>query len=315
MRRSSLFTKEFVLSIGGDDSPETDEMIRVLNLLTIRWGHEALSNMQRFLNIVKSRTDELSVVLSASDVRVAVGGGNNNNSSSSSGSIGGIGGSGGGSNDDTVSVTANHSTTTTKDAEIIKAQANEIDRLRVSLGELEPRFAEIQGELTALKSKCDSLKLIEPDKNKEKLSLLETSYSKKCRELDMNADLTARHFAWYNEQLTTRAGSRNEIDKIVHQKDKEIADLKSRMVTNSLQVLSCIVKYRCMLTNNYYCYVVIVVSQETLHRELMRRDLNEKINQKIIGGLPFMVRLLLLLLSVFLLSLLLLSSQLCIASQ
>ena len=53
-----------------------------------------------------------------------------------------------------------------------------------------------------------------------------------------------------------------------------------------------------MLTNNYYCYVVIVVSQETLHRELMRRDLNEKINQKIIGGLPFMVRLLLLLLCI-----------------
>lgn len=58
-----LFTMDFILSIGGSNDSETREMIHVLNMLTSLWGHEAVSHMAKFLNLVKSKTDELAVTL------------------------------------------------------------------------------------------------------------------------------------------------------------------------------------------------------------------------------------------------------------
>jgi hypothetical protein len=205
--RREIFTKEFLVSIGCDDNDnEIDEMIHALNLLTIRWGPDARSKMQRFLNIVKSKTDELSVVLTA-----------------------GVG---------SLEKVAGPSTIKDKDTdmEIVKLQAKEIERLDACLRDIQPRFQAIQSELTVLKSKFDHLKRIEPEVIKEKLRLMGMSFSKKCRELDSNSDMTARHFAWFNEQVTTHSVNKSEMDRIVHSKDKEIADLKSRMVTNALQV-------------------------------------------------------------------------------
>lgn len=63
----SLFTMEFVLSIGGRDDPDTRDMLHVLNIATSVWGQQTTMYMVKFLNLVKTRTDELSVTLQTSE--------------------------------------------------------------------------------------------------------------------------------------------------------------------------------------------------------------------------------------------------------
>ena len=62
---ADLFAMDFLLSIGGEDTPETREMSNTLNLLTGLWGHHAKEQMIKFLHLVKSRTDELALTLQA----------------------------------------------------------------------------------------------------------------------------------------------------------------------------------------------------------------------------------------------------------
>ena len=83
---------DFIVSIRGVDNPETQEMIHVLNVVTSVWGRDATTCMLQFLNLVKSKTDELAVTLHHHH-------GGGTTSSSSSLLLSTIGGGGGGSHD------------------------------------------------------------------------------------------------------------------------------------------------------------------------------------------------------------------------
>ena len=58
-----LFSMELIVSIGGRDTEETRKMIEVLNGVMCIWGREVIQYMEAFLNLVKSKTDELARTL------------------------------------------------------------------------------------------------------------------------------------------------------------------------------------------------------------------------------------------------------------
>ena len=203
MRGSGLFTKEFILSIGGEDDPEMEEMIRVLNLLTGLWGEVATGHMQKFLNIVKSRTDELSLRMTTSE--------------KGSGIV------------ETLKPTGS-SVASKKAPDNIKTQAKEIDKLKQEAVEMEKKYQDLEKKHSELKATTKQ------DTATEKLKLIIASYNKKCREMDSNRDETSRHFVWFNEQLLIHSTVRSEFERQISAKTKEIEELKRQLVNDSLKV-------------------------------------------------------------------------------
>jgi predicted RNase H-like nuclease (RuvC/YqgF family) len=57
------FTMDLIVSLGGEDTHETRKMIEVLNGIMCIWGVEVNGYMETFLNLVKSKTDELARTL------------------------------------------------------------------------------------------------------------------------------------------------------------------------------------------------------------------------------------------------------------
>ena len=58
-----LFSMELIVSLGGSDTEETRKMLEVLNGVMRIWGREVIQYMEAFLNLVKSKTDELARTL------------------------------------------------------------------------------------------------------------------------------------------------------------------------------------------------------------------------------------------------------------
>jgi hypothetical protein len=63
MAANSLFTMNLVLALGGEENDQTQTMVRTLNSLVYFWGRDAQLVMEQFINLVKSRTDILAVML------------------------------------------------------------------------------------------------------------------------------------------------------------------------------------------------------------------------------------------------------------
>ncbi len=57
------FTMDLMVSLGGEDTQETRKKIEVLNSIMYLWGMELNGFMETFLNLVKSKTDELARTL------------------------------------------------------------------------------------------------------------------------------------------------------------------------------------------------------------------------------------------------------------
>ena len=63
---NTIFTKELLLSVGCEDTDDTDRMVGVLNAFSHLWGQEIKFYMEKIINKVKSETDQLSRVLAGS---------------------------------------------------------------------------------------------------------------------------------------------------------------------------------------------------------------------------------------------------------
>jgi predicted RNase H-like nuclease (RuvC/YqgF family) len=207
-----LFTKEFVVSIGGKDGPEIDEMVHMFNVLTSVWSGGAKAHMKNFIELVKSKTDVLSVALQQGVAAV--------------------------SEAKSAETEPPPTTTTTATApnkpNTEKSLLKEIDKLKKTIGELEQKCHELQTEVSALQTKNNEL--IKNSSYENMIKIL-ASYSKRCRELYVIQDETARHSVRLNEQTAVQPVVRSDVDKVVEAKELEISELKSRMVTNRLQVL------------------------------------------------------------------------------
>ena len=246
MRGSGLFTKEFILSIGGEDDPEMEEMIRVLNLLTGLWGEEATGHMQKFLNIVKSRTDELSLRMTTSE--------------KGSGIV------------ETLKPVGS-SVASKKAPDNIKTQAKEIDKLKQEAVAMEKKYQDLE-------KKHSELKATKQDTDTEKLKLIIASYNKKCREMDSNRDETSRHFVWFNEQLLIHSTVKSEFERQISAKTKEIEELKRQLVNDSLKVFFIwFTKHKNKDTFSKQIYTICVL-QETLHIDLIKKDFQEQLQRK-----------------------------------
>jgi chromosome segregation ATPase len=57
------FTMDLIVSLGGEDTHETRKMIELLNGIMMIWGKEVNGYMETFMNLVKSKTDELARTL------------------------------------------------------------------------------------------------------------------------------------------------------------------------------------------------------------------------------------------------------------
>jgi hypothetical protein len=61
--RPRHFTMDLIVSLGGEDTKETRKMIELLNGIMMIWGKEENGYMETFINLVKSKTDELARTL------------------------------------------------------------------------------------------------------------------------------------------------------------------------------------------------------------------------------------------------------------
>ena len=61
--RPCHFTMDLIVSLGGEDTQETRKMIELLNGIMMIWGKEENGYMETFINLVKSKTDELARTL------------------------------------------------------------------------------------------------------------------------------------------------------------------------------------------------------------------------------------------------------------
>ena len=63
MAQHLLFTHELLLASGCEDNPRTLKMVDILNGISVLWGREIMFYLEKIVNTVKSKTDELRSVL------------------------------------------------------------------------------------------------------------------------------------------------------------------------------------------------------------------------------------------------------------
>lgn len=192
-----LFTLEFVISIGGDDSRETHDMIHTLNIMTGLWGPVATAHMTRFLNLVKSKTDELALTLQGehSTTKAPVSGKN-------SGEVVVRKGKG------------------PSDAEQGKAQQPTND--------FETKFAKAHQEIQDLKNKNHELTLKMKNGREKSLEMLINSYNKKCIELDCLKDESTQNLILFSEQNSIFAGTKARLERKLMEKETLISELETQ---------------------------------------------------------------------------------------
>ena len=226
-----LFTVDFIVSIGGVDSPEIQEMIHVLNVVTSVWGRDATTCMVKFLNLVKSKTDELAVTLhgpiSTRGSRDA-----NDDAEESSASVlfssGKEGGPAGVAESDL------RKKTDTK----AKLKESEKKALEQRLKESEANLALAQKEIKELKcggggssSKRDGQshsKIVSPGGGGRDLDILLEAYNNRCIELDNLRDESIRHSMWFSEQNSIYTLNKQKLENRVHEKEKILQDLEKQ---------------------------------------------------------------------------------------
>ena len=190
-REAGLFTTEYLVSIGGNADPESCEMVRVLNLLTSFWGYEAIGHMEKFLNLIKSKTDELSVTLRPrGDSRTEVASGASE------------------------AKRPRVLETDKKDAlQRLKESEAKVQSLEHSLKNLQEKYSELE-------------KKTRVSHEKGILNLFAASYTKKCVDLDNLKDESIRHAIWFNEHTNTSMAAKLDLEKNLSLKENQVKELQ-----------------------------------------------------------------------------------------
>jgi len=187
---AGLFTTEYLVSIGGNTDAESCEMLRVLNLLTSFWGYEAFGHMEKFLNLVKSKTDELSLALQPRGARSDV-------------------------------------ASSAPEAKRARLSENEKKDLLQRLKESEAKVQSLEQNLKNLQEKYSELeKKTRVPSEKSVLNLFTASYTKKCVELDNLKDESIRHTIWFNEHTNASMAAKLDLEKNLSLKENQIKDLQ-----------------------------------------------------------------------------------------
>jgi hypothetical protein len=224
-----LFTVDFIVSIGGVDSPEIQEMIHVLNVVTSVWGRDATTCMVKFLNLVKSKTDELAVTLHGP---ISTRGGSRDANPESSNPVLSSSGKEGGP--------AGVVETDLRKKSDAKAKLQESEKkaLEQRLKESEANLALAQKEIKELKcggggssSKRDGQshsKIVSPGGGGRDLDILLEAYNNRCIELDNLRDESIRHSMWFSEQNSIYTLNKQKLENRVHEKEKILQDLEKQ---------------------------------------------------------------------------------------
>jgi hypothetical protein len=196
-RRQNLFTLELLIAAGCEDNHQTLQMVNNLNSISRLWGKEVIFYLEKIINTVKSKSDQLRSVLDF----------------------------GAPSPHDPATESQTTKTLETK----IKSLEEENQRLLLESKKLENEIKALQNENRELKqSKC----LIQ---EKTFRSFLK-SYNSKCVELDSQKYETSRNSIWYNEQLIAHHQAKAAMENNLNKKDQKIEELQGRLVTETIQV-------------------------------------------------------------------------------
>ena len=197
-RATGLFTVDYVVSIGGTDDHESREMVHMLNLLTSFWGNEAIGYMEKFLNLVKSKTDELSMTLQSQGPAVR------------------------------------HETSGVAEPKKIRVLELEKKEILLRLKESEDKVESLQHTLKNAQEKYTELeKQTRVPKEKGILNMFAASYTKKCIELDNLRDEAVRHSIWFNEQTNASMAAKLDLEKNLSMKEHRIKELQTHKIEES----------------------------------------------------------------------------------
>ena len=200
-RQHRLFTLELLLTSGCEDNPQTRQMVDTLNGISRLWGREVLFYLEKIVNAVKSKSDELKSVLDF-----------------------------GLPSFDSQPAGSQHAET----LEIkIKKLEDENKVLLTNSKEMEAIIASSQTELAALRT--ENVQLKQPVQEKMFRSFLK-SYNSRCVELDSQKYETSKLSMWYNEQLLAIQQTKTILENNIGKKDQHIEELKSKLINESLQV-------------------------------------------------------------------------------
>jgi CHASE3 domain sensor protein len=193
MAQHLLFTHELLLASGCEDNPRTRKMVDILNGISLLWGREVMFYLEKIVNTVKSKTDELRSVLDfgAPDAPQ----------------------------------TAQQCTPDQK----IKRLEDEIQK---NIQNLKKLGEELQTQKDMNKDLRKAVVIQERN-----FRAFIKSYNARCLELDSQKDEAGRHSVWFNEQMLSLNQNKAAMGNSITKKDKEIAELQSKLVaTGSLQV-------------------------------------------------------------------------------
>lgn len=209
-------------------------------------------HMVRFLNLVKSKTDELAVTLQAG---VVVGGGPppphpTTGSSSSTSSTSKVASSAGGT-----SVVSggpdNHAAKKSSSVDHGKAkmhEATEKKELQRLLGESESRLESARKEIEELKAKYNDLH--QKNTSRKSLTMLLKTFNGKCIELDHVRDESIRHSIWFTEQTAIQTMNKIKLENKLNEKEQLLQEFKKRSTENEMmQIVSPSTTKKSLLDN------------------------------------------------------------------
>jgi hypothetical protein len=200
-RKHCLFTVELLLASGCEDNPHTRQMVDTLNGISRLWGREVTFYLEKIINTVKSKSDELRSVLDFGVVAPLTG-----------------------------SQSADALETR------MKALEEENRVLLVKSKGMETAIATAKAEITALKTENNELKQPVCVTQEKITRAFLKSYNARCVELDGQKYETSRLSIWYTEQLLAIQQTKATMESIIGKKDQQIKELQSQLVSESLQV-------------------------------------------------------------------------------
>jgi hypothetical protein len=184
-----LFTMHLMMDLGGKNDERTQIMVLVLNNLTRFWGDEPRAYMQEFINMVKSRTDTLAVVLAPSKPS-------------------GI-------------------TPADLIKELTEANKKSSEKIQTLLADklkIEAKYTELDSMLSKSQHKQNKTA---PSNEKTIWPVIGfESFMLKCRELDRLKHESARHSIWYNEKVRKFEVEKSEMESTVNNLNREIKESK-----------------------------------------------------------------------------------------
>lgn len=185
-KESPMFTVQLILDLGGADTPKTRNMVASLNNLTRFFSKDSKAFMGEFLNLVKSRTDELAV---------------------------------------TIDTHAKAGTSKTTHSEIAKAPNSKPSELAEKLKDYEDKLKTANEGVRTLNAKCAALKTKMMTLNTQFVKL-KNAYRVIGEKMCGIQNEATRNMIWFSEKTRIDRNQTARYEKKIIELDHDIKELK-----------------------------------------------------------------------------------------